>query len=111
MSEPVATLISSTGDSVTVHGPGGTDTVLPVAVWQLPDAPSGGRGGGRAVRSSSPISTGRTSPRRSSRDGPAPPCWSAAPVPSPRQVTHELMTPCTVNSRWMVHDAIRTTRN
>ncbi|QDQ92651.1 hypothetical protein FND50_18855 [Rhodococcus sp. WB9] len=38
MSEPVATLISSTGDSVTVHGPGGTDTVLPVAVWQLPDA-------------------------------------------------------------------------
>jgi len=38
MSEPVATLISSTGDSVTVHGPGGADTVLPVAVWQLPDA-------------------------------------------------------------------------
>lgn len=110
MSEPVATLISSTGDSVTVHGPGGADTVLPVAVWQLPDARQVVVVG-RAVRSSSPISTGRSSPRRSSRDGPAPPCWSAAPVPSPRQVTHELMTPCTVNSRWMVHDAIRTTRN
>lgn len=102
MSEPVATLISSTGDSVTVHGPGGTDTVLPVAVWQLPDARQVvvvGEGGPLIVAD------------RSSRNGPALPCWSVAPVPSPRQVTHELTTPCTVNSRWMVHDAIRTTRN